>query len=239
MRLQDIYYKLGGHRGSFLQRKWSDHVFKKMEERKRQLLQSVGREALDSFNAACQEAHVLFGLEFGTMLGAYRKKGFIPHDDDIDLSMMASDCTRDFENILLKFGFYKKRAFYLVKMDETGHKYNQLTEIALNYRGLQVDIFFCYPKTGGSRSVYVYCDPVVDGKMTVREFLLPYDGKTYPVTIQGNNYMVFSNPKQTLSLIYGEDFMTPQENANATKNEHSHVKVHALSECYGSAYVLE
>lgn len=239
MRLQKIYYKLGGHKGSFLQKKWSNHVLRKMEKEKRQLLQSVGREALDAMNAACQEAHVQFGLEFGTMLGAYREKGFIPFDDDIDLTMMASDCTRDFENILLKHGFYKKRAFYLVKKNETGRESRQLSEIALSYHGLQVDIFFCYPKTDVLRSVYVYCNPVVDGKMTVREFLLPYDGKTYPVTIQGHTYKVFSEPKQTLSLIYGEDFMTPQENANATKNEHSHVKVHEITECYGEAYILE
>lgn len=114
MRIQNLYYKLGGEKGGFLQTKWSGYIQKKTVKRNRKLLQDKGICALDAMSAACKEAGVSFGMEFGTLLGAYRNQGFIPYDDDMDLTMWAEDCSRDFENVLLKYGFYKKRAFYLV-----------------------------------------------------------------------------------------------------------------------------
>lgn len=81
---------------------------KKTVKRNRKLLQDKGICALDAMSAACKEAGVSFGMEFGTLLGAYRNQGFIPYDDDMDLTMWAEDCSRDFENVLLKYGFYKK-----------------------------------------------------------------------------------------------------------------------------------
>lgn len=240
MRFKDIYYKLGGKKGSFLQRKWSRYVSLKHENQQRLLLQRNGLDALKAMGAACEEMGVSFGLEFGTMLGAFREKGFIKFDDDIDLSMMAVDCTRDFENVLLKYGFYKKRAFYLTTINGVGKKNKKLTELALNYKGLQVDIFFNYPtEDRSSRIIYVYCNPVVEDQMTVRKFTLPLELDDFRVNVKGENFNVYSNPHSTLSLIYGEDFMTPKENANATKNKNSVVKVLDIQNNYGTAYILE
>lgn len=240
MNLKKIYYKIGGKKGTFIQRKWSEYVCTKIENKKRALLQQIGLEALEAMDAACKELGISFGLEFGTMLGAYRENGFIPFDDDIDLTMMASDCTREFENILMKYGFAKKRAFYLVSVDKKGEPTKKLTEIALNYKGLQVDIFFCYPTEAEStRTIYVYCNPVIDGQMTVRKFTLPLTLDDFSVTVRDKKFKVFSNPKETLSLIYGEDFMVPKENANATKNRNSVVTVLDICNYYGLAYILE
>ena len=147
MRIQNLYYKLGGEKGGFLQTKWSGYIQKKTVKRNRKLLQDKGICALDAMSAACKEAGVSFGMEFGTLLGAYRNQGFIPYDDDMDLTMWAEDCSRDFENVLLKYGFYKKRAFYLVTVYSNGKITRKLTEIALDYDGLQVDIFFSFRKT--------------------------------------------------------------------------------------------
>lgn len=240
MRFKDIYYKLGGKKGSFLQRKWSRYVSSKLEKQQRLLLQRNGLDALKAMSSACEEMGVSFGLEFGTMLGAFREKDFIKFDDDIDLSMMAVDCTRDFENILLKYGFYKKRAFYLTTINEDGKEIKKLTELALNYKGLQVDIFFNYPTYDhSSRIIYVYCNPVVDGYMTVRKFTLPLAFEDYLVNVKDETFNVFSDPHATLSLIYGEDFMTPKENANATKNKNSVVTILDIQNNYGTAYILE
>lgn len=239
MNYKNIYYKIGGKKGTFIQRKWSEYVCTKIENKKRALLQQIGLEALESMGNACKEMGVSFGLEFGTMLGAYRENGFIPFDDDIDLTMMASDCTREFENILMKYGFSKKRAFYLVMVDENGEETKKLTEIALNFKGLQVDIFFCDPLEKSARTIYVYCNPVIDGRMTVRKFTLPLSLNNSNVTVKDKKFEVFSDPKETLSLIYGEDFMVPKENANATKNQNSVVTVLDISKYYGLAYILE
>ena len=49
----------------------------------------------------------------------------------------------------------KKRAFYLVTVDSNGKRTRKLTEIALDYDGLQVDIFFSFRKTEITRSIFV------------------------------------------------------------------------------------
>ena len=75
MRIQNLYYKLGGEKGGFLQTKWSGYIQKKTVKRNRKLLQDKGICALDAMSAACKEAGVSFGMEFGTLLGAYRNQG--------------------------------------------------------------------------------------------------------------------------------------------------------------------
>lgn len=240
MKITDLYYKLGGKKNSFLQRKWSAYICKKNRKKQCVLLQKEGLSALMAMQKACDEAHVCFGLEFGTMLGAYREHGFIKFDNDIDLTMISTDCTRDFENILLKYGFYKKRAFYLETIDEKGRLTRKLTEIALSYNGLQVDIFFAFPITDSLRSIFVYCQPSIGNKMTVKEFLLPYDtNEQHKVNIKGVYFNVFSEPQHTLSSIYGDDFMTPKKNANATNNKRSIVKIHNIRQSFGIGYILE
>lgn len=239
MRIQNLYYKLGGEKGGFLQTKWSGYIQKKTVKRNRKLLQDKGICALDAMSAACKEAGVSFGMEFGTLLGAYRNQGFIPYDDDMDLTMWAEDCSRDFENVLLKYGFYKKRAFYFVTVDSNGKRTRKLTEIALDYDGLQVDIFFSFRKTEITRSIFVYCPPVVNEKMTAREFVLPIGLSPRLVTVRNKQYPAFADPHKTLSLIYGEDFMIPRKNASATKSIQSNVIIHDMFVAYGEGFMLE
>ena len=53
MRIQNLYYKLGGEKGGFLQTKWSGYIQKKTVKRNRKLLQDKGICALDAMSAAC------------------------------------------------------------------------------------------------------------------------------------------------------------------------------------------
>lgn len=155
------------------------------------------------------------------------------------LTLWAEDCSRDFENVLLKYGFYKKRAFYLVTVDSNGKRTRKLTEIALDYDGLQVDIFFSFRKTEITRSIFVYCPPVVNEKMTAREFVLPIGLSPRLVTVRNKQYPAFADPHKTLSLIYGEDFMIPRKNASATKSIQSNVIIHDMFVAYGEGFMLE
>ena len=49
---------------------------------------------LKEFDKFCRENNLTYWLEYGTMLGAIRHKGYIPWDDDIDVGMPRNDYER-------------------------------------------------------------------------------------------------------------------------------------------------
>lgn len=58
------------------------------------ILQNSAFHLLREFDAFCKDNNINYWLSYGTLLGAYRHKGFIPWDDDIDLGIMRSDLSK-------------------------------------------------------------------------------------------------------------------------------------------------
>lgn len=61
-------------------------------------------EILDYIDTLCKKHNINYIINYGTLIGAVRHEGFIPWDDDIDLSMLEKTT-----NDLLTF-FKRKKA---------------------------------------------------------------------------------------------------------------------------------
>ncbi len=82
-------------------------------------LQSVLLDMLVSLDKVCRENGIRYTLAYGTLLGAVRHKGFIPWDDDIDVSMPRPDYEKLYA--LYKEGKISFGKHYLLADDRGEH----------------------------------------------------------------------------------------------------------------------
>ena len=67
-------------------------------------IQLANLALLKELDYVCKQANLEYWLDYGTLLGAIRHKGFIPWDDDIDVSMLR----KDYEKIIDAFNKYSR-----------------------------------------------------------------------------------------------------------------------------------
>ena len=60
----------------------------------RDRIREIELNILKCINAVCKEHNIQYFLDYGSLLGAIRHKGFIPWDDDIDICMKRHDYDR-------------------------------------------------------------------------------------------------------------------------------------------------
>lgn len=71
------------------------------------IMQQCDAVLLSIFDAVCKKYNLTYWLDSGTLLGAFRHKGFIPWDDDMDVAMLRADYNKllgILEKELLPFG---------------------------------------------------------------------------------------------------------------------------------------
>lgn len=176
-----------------------------------------GLETLKVFDETMTENGFKYSLAFGTMLGAVREKGFIKHDADIDVFMWIEDYSPNLIDILLKHGFTFSHSF-LVDDGKSGK------EDTIMLDGVQIDIFYIYPKIEGHEFPYC-CDFVVHpdclsrehsvrkyGGLLPRRLEMPISHEVVRVPFESLSLPIISNAKEFLSYRYGDDYMTPNPN---------------------------
>lgn len=118
-------------------------------------LRKIQVEILDNFKTVCDKNGLVYWIDFGTFLGAHMFKGFIPWDDDIDVSMPITDYKK-----FLKIAGKQLSQNIFLQTPETDKNYRQNftklcdrnstfihpaeTSEELQHQGIYVDIFPSY-----------------------------------------------------------------------------------------------
>lgn len=119
-------------------------------------IQLIQIELLTEFDRICRKHGLKYNINFGTLIGALRHKGFIPWDDDIDVTMYYEDCDK-LEEIMEK-ELDKDKYFYRCPSTEPNHHliFNHLERRGTTFTkpgrdklkneiGVFIDIFPMYP----------------------------------------------------------------------------------------------
>ena len=205
---------------------YSNSYGKLIANRKNKLFLKNGKDVLMQIDKVYKELNKDYWLDFGTLLGAYRNKNFLKHDDDIDIGMFLHDYQDNNEKIFVKYGFKKIRSF-TIDDGEYGR------EETYEYKGVGVDIFY-YSKVDTSKAYYHDFRPIqgLSRDLTIekRGGLIPRELTLALSSIGHIHFLkkVFPIPEpieEHLRDRYGDDFMIEKKLWDTDQNINKNISI--------------
>lgn len=184
---------------------------------KNQLFKEHSLELLEMFDKCMNDNGFDYCLIFGTLLGAIRECGFIPHDNDIDVALYTEEHSPKLNEILKKYGFRLIHRFVI----GDGHLGCEETFEYLN-TGVTIDIFYICPPI--DEYPYVCCWNYGEGcasyrdtmkkygGVTPRRIELPFNNRLVRVPFESIEVYIPDNAHEICRFCYGDGYMTPDPN---------------------------
>ena len=181
-------------------------------------IKAYGIEALKVFDQFASSLNITYTLATGTLLGAVREHGFIPHDVDIDVFMWIEDYSPEVIRSLEQVGFHKEHTFRVAD-----GRYGR--EDSFVYKGVHFDIFYVvtenteipyftdYMFKEGSASIGESVNKF--GGMQPRRLYIPIVKEIIRVPFEDEIMPIPVNANEVLKARYGNDYMTPKPSWNA------------------------
>lgn len=170
-----------------------------------------GLEMLQMADQAFTSMGVQAFLTFGTLLGAYRDKGFIAYDPDVDLGVIDRNLPKNMYEVMAKHGFQ------LCKQNIISEK-KQVIEDTYIYKGIHLDVFHYFEEGGDYYTLVAQLHETKDWKEANATDGFPCEKVSVVKTeFQRQNFMnidVYMPIKihEWLVDMYSESYMTPIKN---------------------------
>lgn len=177
-------------------------------------MRKYGLQMLSAADKALSEMGAQAFLTYGALLGAYRDKGFISYDPDIDLGILATEIPEHLHERMAEAGFTLIRQGYI---KTTG----TVIEETYLYGKLHLDIFFYFTDKEELYSVIARKHETKEWKEANRTDGFPTDRSYVPLCrferkeFMGLNIYMPVLTDAWLRAIYSDSYMTPIKNWNA------------------------
>lgn len=172
-----------------------------------------GLDMLDAANRVFATMNMRAFLTYGALLGAYRDKGFISYDPDIDLGVLASEIPSDLHEKMAQAGFKLYRQGVLAN--------GQVFEETYIHKKLHLDIFYYFQEGNDYYSIIARKHETKDWKEANATDGFPCDRSYVPVSdfalqdFLGLKVYMPIKTDEWLRAIYSDSYMTPIKNWNA------------------------
>ena len=170
-----------------------------------------GLEMLSMADKAFNSMGVKAFLSFGTLLGAYRDKGFIAYDPDVDLGVLDANLPENMIEVMAKYGFHLHKQNFI---QTTG----KVIEDTYIYKGIHLDVFHYFEEDNDYYTLVAQLHETKDWKEANASDGFPCEKVSVVKTdfhrqpFMGIEVYMPINTHEWLVDMYSETYMTPIKN---------------------------